>query len=280
MAIPFQISNPSGDLIRGNLHLPESSNGRKHPVVVICHGFTGFKDWGFYPFLANSLAKAGIAAVRFNFSHNGIEEDDDVFTRLDLFAKDTTGKQNEDLRAVLDAIGKRNLPHAEHLDPGRIGLYGHSRGTVPVLLEGGKAPNVKALVTWGGIATCMRFSEEERHSWRREGWLPIPNERSGQQMIIDVMVLDEYEAHADEYDLLAAARRLQTPYLVVHGDEDEAVPLDEAMALHDNTPRGFRRLQIIPGGNHNFGAVHPLRRTNEVLNEATRVTLDWYKARL
>lgn len=277
MPVSFQITNPSGDLIRGNLHLPECSNGQKYPVVVICHGFTGFKDWGFYPYLAKTLAQAGIAAVRFNFSHNGIEGDDDVFTRLDLFAKDSTGKQNEDLRAVLDAIQQGSMPQAAHLDPGRIGLYGHSRGTVPVLLVGGKDPQVKVLATWGGIATCMRFSEEERHYWRRERWLPIPNERSGQMMPIDVMVLEEYEAHAAEYDLLAAVRGLQTPYLVVHGDADEAVPLSEAIELHENTPRGFRKLRIIPGGNHNFGAVHPLRRTNEVLNDALQVTLDWFK---
>lgn len=280
MSSPFQITNPSGDLIRGNLHLPGNTNGHRCPVTVICHGFTGFKDWGFYPFLANSLANVGIAAVRFNFSHNGVEEDDDVFTRLDLFARDSTGKQNEDLQAVLDAVGQGSLPHAEHLDPGRVGLYGHSRGTVPVLLVGSRNPDVKALVTWGGISTCMRFSEEERHSWRREGWLPIPNERSGQMMPIDVMVLDEYEAHEQEYDLLAAARRLRVPYLVVHGDEDEAVPLSEAIELHDNTPRGLRCLQIIPGGNHNFGAVYPLRRTNPCLSEALRVTLNWYQTHL
>ncbi len=280
MSIPFQITNPSGDILRGDLHLPPHKKGRKSPLVVICHGFKGFKDWGFYPYLADSIAQSGLAALRFNFSHNGIGEDPETFTRLDLFAKDTFGKQIEDLRTVLDAVEKGILPHGEQLDSGRIGLLGHSRGAVPVLVVGGKEPGVKVLVTWAGISTCDRWNEEVKEAWRREGQLRITNTRTGQEMPVDVIVLEEYEAHASEYDPLAAARGLHIPYLVVHGDEDETVPFSEATALHDNTPRGLRMLRIIPGAGHTFGTVHPMPRTNEALDEAIRVTLDWFHARL
>jgi len=280
MSIPFQLTNPSGDILRGDLHLPPRSKGQKHPLVVICHGFKGFKDWGFYPFLAESISQAGLAAIRFNFSHNGIGEEPEVFSRLDLFAKDSFGKQIEDLRAVLDAVVKGSIPHSERIDPERIGLIGHSRGAVPVLLVGGKTPNVKVLVTWAGISTCDRWSQEVKETWRREGQLMVTNSRTGQEMPVNVSILEEYEAHAGEYDLLAATRGLRIPYLVVHGDEDETVPFEEATALHDNTPRGLRKLQIIPGAGHTFGAVHPLKETPEALQEAIRVTLDWLQTRM
>lgn len=48
------ISNSSGDVIRGNVHLPDNPKGA--PVVILCHGFKGFKDWGFFPITADRLA--------------------------------------------------------------------------------------------------------------------------------------------------------------------------------------------------------------------------------
>ena len=43
--------------------------GEARPAVVICHGFKGFKDWGFFPKLSERLAVAGFTALSFNFFH-------------------------------------------------------------------------------------------------------------------------------------------------------------------------------------------------------------------
>ena len=40
----------------------------KSPVVIFCHGYKGFKDWGAWPLLANTLASKGVAFLKFNFS--------------------------------------------------------------------------------------------------------------------------------------------------------------------------------------------------------------------
>jgi pimeloyl-ACP methyl ester carboxylesterase len=251
-------------------------------VVVICHGFKAFKDWGFYPYLAESISAAGLAVIRFNFSHNGVEDDPETFTRLDLFARNTFGKEIEDLTAVLEAIGAQNLPYADRLDPHRIFLLGHSRGAVSVILvaasqKAGTCPTIRALATWAGISTGERWTEEEKQVWHAAGKIEVMNTRTGQAMPLDVMILEDLEVHAKQYDLQAAVQSLRIPYLVVHGDEDETVPLVEGTFLHDNTPRGLRKLQIIPGAGHTFGAVHPFAGTNETLDEAIRVTIDWFK---
>ena len=72
-AWPFVHTNRYGDPLRGNVHLPEGD--APSPVLVICHGFKGFKDWGMFPFAADVLASRGISVLRFNFSLNGIGED-------------------------------------------------------------------------------------------------------------------------------------------------------------------------------------------------------------
>jgi pimeloyl-ACP methyl ester carboxylesterase len=280
MSIPFEITNPSGDLIRGDLHLPSKKGGKPVPVAVICHGFKGFKDWGFFPYLAESLAHAGFAAVRFNFSHNGVSTDFDNFTCLEKFSVNTIGKEIEDLRAVLAAIAAGKLPEPGRLDPTRLALLAHSRGSASTLLVGPKEKQVKVLATWAGLSTLDRWPDAVKEEWRRTGEVVILNTRTSQEMPMKVSILEEFEAHREDYDILKAVRNLEIPYLVIHGDEDETVPFEEGSLLHDNTPRGLRRFQIVPGAGHSFGAVHPFVGTTPDLEEAIRVTLDWFQARV
>jgi len=44
---------------------------RPKPIVIFCHGYKGFKDWGAWDLVAKSFANAGFFFLKFNFSHNG-----------------------------------------------------------------------------------------------------------------------------------------------------------------------------------------------------------------
>ena len=83
----FTLTNDSNEYIRGDLRYREDS--RNVPAVIICHGFNGFKDWGFFPLLGETLANSGYAAITFNFSRNGIGSDPEVFTEPEKFALNT-----------------------------------------------------------------------------------------------------------------------------------------------------------------------------------------------
>jgi len=280
MSTPFALHNPSGDLIRGDIHLLEKENATPAPVVVICHGFKGFKDWGFFPYLAQRLAEAEFGAVRFNFSHNGVGEDLQNFTELDKFAVNTIGKEMEDLESVLDALRVGRLPGSDRMDASRIALLGHSRGVATAILVGSGYPGVRTLIAWAGISSVDRYPAPVKEGWRNVGKLPIINARTGQEMPLAVSVLEDLEINREKYDILKAVAGLEIPFLVVHGDEDETVPLSEGSLLHDSTPRGLRGLQLIPGGGHAFGAVHPFAGPTPELKEAVRVTLEWLSTRL
>jgi dienelactone hydrolase len=279
MQQPVEIAH-SGVIIRGNLHLPDRRGSRPAPLVVLCHGFKGFKDWGFIPFLADSLAQAGLAALRFNFSHNGVEGDSDTFSRLDKFAVNTISREIEDLKAVLAYTAEGKLPDASQVDSSRVGLWGHSRGAASVLLVGSVDPRIKVLATWAGISTVERWPDEVVREWRQNRRILITNTRTHQEMPLDISVLEDLESHREEYNLLRAVSGLKIPYLVVHGDEDETVPFCEGTLLHDATPRGIRKLQIIPGAGHSFGASHPFTGPAEELDEAIHVTVDWFLTRV
>ena len=105
---PFELDDAPYGPLRGDVYLPPDARGT--PVVVACHGFKGFKDWGFWPETARTFCEAGIGFVAFNFSGSGIGEDPEAFTELDRFEANTIGRELEDLGRVLDAVTRRSIP--------------------------------------------------------------------------------------------------------------------------------------------------------------------------
>src|SRR5262245_57786427 len=123
--VAFEIRNRDALPLRGDVRWADPPGAR--PVVVVCHGFKGFKNWGFFPWLGAQIAAAGYLCVCFNFSGSGIGPDMETFTELDRFAADTVSKQIDDLGTILDAVD-RGAVGGGCADPQRIAVLGHSRG--------------------------------------------------------------------------------------------------------------------------------------------------------
>jgi dienelactone hydrolase len=225
------------------------------PVVVILHGFKGFKDWGMFPPTARKLAERGLATVAMNASRNGVAEKLEEFTDLEGFARNTPAREVGDVRRVVDAVAAGEL--GGQLDAGQIGLLGHSRGGGVVVLAASRDERVKAVVTWASISTFYRYTERAMAEWRKKGRMDVPNARTGQVLWLDRSVLEDLEARREEYDLKAACRRLTVPLLCVHGECDEAVGVEDSKRLVEWAESKEKRLVVIPGTGHTFGAAHP-----------------------
>jgi pimeloyl-ACP methyl ester carboxylesterase len=255
----FTLTSEEGLPIHGHLDLP------RHPraLVLVVHGFKGFKDWGFFPWLADYLCKERFAVCRFNMSRSGIGENPEVFDRLDLFADDTYSVQLADLRTVVQYVHERfQLP---------IFLLGHSRGGGVSLLGASAVPLLRGVVTWSAISNVdRRWDAATKAHWRREGFLDAVNTRTGQNMRLSTRVLDDYEQNPARFDILAATRRLDVPLLVVHGARDESVPVQESAeiaAQHVDSSR-----LVIATAGHTYNAIHPLVHVPKELTLAATVT--------
>ncbi len=274
----FTIPSALGEPIRGDIRYLES--GTSIPVVVICHGFKGFKDWGFHPYLGTRLAQAGFAALHFNFSRNGVGEDLQEFTELDRFQRNTSSIELSDLETILSALMRslREVP----LDPSRIGLMGHSRGGGLAILAAASHPAVRALVTWASVSTFDRFTDENAVKlWRLVGYLETLNSRTGQMMPMGIEFLDDLRANKEKLDILAAASRLQCPFRLIHGTADESVSFLEAGAIRGHA-KGTAPVELVPieGAGHTFGAAHPWAGTTEHLEAAIDATIGWFSKHL
>ena len=274
---PFRIDDAPHGPLCGDIYLPASARGV--PVVLACHGFKGFKDWGFWPETGRRLAAAGIALVTFNFSGSGIGEDPQVFTELDRFEANTIGKELDDLGRVLEAVTRREVPLGA-ADVRKLGLLGHSRGGGIALLRASRDPRVQALVTWSAVSTFRRYDDATRALWRKRGHVEVANARTGQIFRMGVGFLDDLESHGEAYDPVSAARRLAHPYLIVHGTRDESVPVDEANRLAKVADPGLSRLMLVEGAGHTFGAAHPFAGSTPELDRVLTRTTAWFAENL
>lgn len=257
----FTIDSAEGLPIRGVIESAREPEG----LVFLLHGFKGFKDWGFFPWLSSSLAEAGLAVCRFDFSRNGVSEGSDVFDRLDLFENDTYSIQLSDLARVVEHVTSQ-----EHQRDLPVSLLGYSRGAAIALLGSERVANLRTVVTWSGISSLDRWDEATVELWTRNGYSTVINARTKQEMRISRAMYDDYVANAERLNVLAAVRRLTVPLLVVHGDRDETVDVSEATKIA-NAARDASLL-VIGGGSHSFCAIHPLITVPLQLSVATEVT--------
>jgi len=258
----------------GPIHVDVRAAGRDmpRPAVVIVHGFKGFKDWGMFPPLSDRLARAGFVAVSFNLSGAGVDRAGN-FVFPERFGHDTFSIEIEDLQSVINALTAGSL---EAAPPSSIGLLGHSRGGGVAVLETARDDRIAALVTWAAVSTVHRWPAEVVAEWRKAGRHDVVNSRTGDVLPLYTDVLDDNETNAERLDILGAAGRITVPWLLVHGEDDEAVALEEGQRLVAVVRHPASRHEWIAGGAHTFGARHPWAGTTPELERAFAASVAWF----
>lgn len=256
---------------------PHHVAGRSRPCVVVVHGFKGFAHWGFFPELARRLTQAGFLAVRMNTSGSGIGNDPLVMDDEQGFAANTVSRQVEDLEHLRSWIAAGGVPDAD-LD--RLGLVGHSMGGGVGLVHAARHGGWRAIVTWAAVSRFVRVSPQDLERWRAEGELVFVNARTGQEQRLGIGWVEDVERAGEALDPVRACSRLTTPTLLVHGTDDESVPLAEGRALARAIPSGVGRLVAVEGAGHTFGAVHPLLSVPSALEDVLGHTLGHFEHHL
>lgn len=265
----FEIPCKDGLFIRGERYAAEKSIG----TVFVCHGFKGFAHWGFFPYVAQSLAASGLDAIAFDFSGSGIGPDRESFTQPEAFAANTFSRELEDLDNLVDY--SRRMGWIEWRQ--KFGMFGHSRGGgTSILYSAVDGADVNALVTWAAISHIQRWEPSDALEWRKRGFREIVNSRTGETLLLGTDLLDEVEMHgATKVNIQAAAAKVKAPWLIVHGTADETVPHTEGERLHVLSPN-TSTLRLIEGEGHSFGATHPLAEVPRSLEQIVQETVRFF----
>lgn len=230
----------------------------KKPIVVFCHGFKGFKDWGTFDLVANAFAQAGFVFLKFNFSYNGTSvEQPTEFVDLEAFGNNNFLIELDDLKVVLDTLENNLLPIPHHLlDFSQLSLVGHSRGGGVAILKAAEDDRVKKLVTWASVSEFGKhWKKELMEEIEKNGVIYVPNARTGQQMPIYWQLYQTFFDNQVRLHIATRFEELTIPSLIVHGTADDVVPFASATQLV--SLNSHATLLSIENGNHVFGGKHP-----------------------
>lgn len=252
----WELNGADNEPILGDVHMPTSD---PRGVCVLVHGFLGYKNYGMIPYLARQLAQAGFITHKYNASHSGVTRDFERFERPEVFGRDTWNKQVFDLRRVLQAIADGTIAGA---DKPRV-VVGHSRGGVATLLMAGRdalegRPAPEGIVTIASPADTCRRSEEER-ALIRDGRMEVVSNRTGQTLRVSPAWLTEQEDDPEAHDVLALARGITCPILIVQGTADTTVEVRESERLEEAL-QGKCQVEriLVPGADHVFCTPNPM----------------------
>jgi dienelactone hydrolase len=235
------------------LDLYTAKNNKRAPMVIFCHGFKGFKDWGGWDKVAQIFANAGMHFIKFNFSHNGTTpENPTSFTDLDAFGKNTFSKELEDLDAVINWYLSRD----EFNFNGDLFIIGHSRGGGIAILKAAQDDRVKKVATWASVSDLgYAWNEELVERWKTNEIIYAENKRTGQLMPLYYSLYEDFISNKSRLDIETAVKKLSKPMIAIHGTEDESVSFEAALQIKKwNTAV---KLDLIPQANHVFGMKHP-----------------------
>ncbi|MEK7681521.1 MAG: alpha/beta hydrolase [Chloroflexota bacterium] len=252
--------NLRGQTLAGILDKPDAPTGRR-PAVVLCHGFTGFKEVKYLVRLAQALRDAGFVCLRFDYA-DGVGDSDGSCEDMLL------------THQIEDTFAAVNFMEADpDVDGQRIGLAGHSMGGVACIAVAASDTRVKALMTIAAPAhpdLQHLFAAARAHGepdmvkrWKRQGFADIPLYPKG-HVRVRYNFLEDFR----KYDATEIIRQVRVPALFVQGARDNVVPPRNAQALYDNAG-GPRKLELVPGAEHLF-------LDNASIQHMVRAGVEWF----
>jgi uncharacterized protein len=276
MSKDFILTTEKQDTLRITAYGVE--NLRLSPCLIFVHGFKGFKDWGFGPYTGNYFSSKGYFVLSFNFSHNGVGESLTEFDEMDRFAENTFSLELDELSQIISAYFNGFFGGTSN---NRLGLIGHSRGGGISILTANQNSKVNAVAVWSSVLTFDRYSGRQKEQWRKKGVFEVMNSRTKQIMKLNLSLLEDLENNKEGIlNIEKAVREMKKPFLIVHGEQDLAVPVKEAEKMYGLADKELTELFLVPGTGHTFDIKHPFDGTNEKFESILEKTYKFFNQNL
>ncbi|WP_299782068.1 alpha/beta fold hydrolase [uncultured Formosa sp.] len=234
-----------------------TENNTPKPIIIFCHGYKGFKDWGAWNQMAETFADAGFFFIKFNFSHNGGTPEQPIdFPDLDAFGNNNYSIELDDLKSVIDWI-TLHPDYSNEADLKNINLFGHSRAGGIVTIKAEEDSRISRVISLAGVSDYAKrmSSGKALEQWKVNGVEYVVNGRTKQNMPHYYQYFEDFKNNEDRLTIKRAVSQLKIPHLIIHGSADTSVLIEEAYNLHQWNPNS--ELKIIDGANHVFETSHP-----------------------
>lgn len=235
-SITFKCNNL---LLKGVLHLPETENP---PLVAGSHGLEGSKDSAKQITLSRLLPENGISFFRFD--HRGCGQSQGYFTE-----ETSIEKRAQDLVAAIQHLKKLGRTS------GGTALFGSSLGGATCIKAWDEVENIGLKLS--GAVICA--SPVQSRTIRAIPTLEDKNRSA--------LPMDFFTRNLD-FDLEKEAKSANH-ILILHGDKDEVVPVQNAFTIYENACSP-KKLFILENADHRFS--RPEHR-----DVFEKKSVDWFK---
>jgi pimeloyl-ACP methyl ester carboxylesterase len=217
-----EIRNRDGESIDYSFH----PGSRADVLVILAHGLTGDKDRPLLVALADGLSEIGWPCLRISYTGNGAYEG--------RFEDSCLTKNVADLQAVLDMVP----------DDASAVYAGHSMGGAAGVLAAARDIRICGLVSLAGMTHTADFVRREFGDVTPdEGCMWEEKEFPLSRKFVDDLT------HIG--DTLSAAEAVTQPWLFIHGDADDLVPVQDGRDAYEAATCEKEWFEI-PGGGHSF----------------------------
>lgn len=234
----------------------EPASPGPHPLVILLHGYTGWKEERHIETLASELALAGIAAIRFDAPGSGGSEG----TWAEHY------RVTNYLDDVLDVIAfaKANLS----IDPARIAIWGHSLGGMVAILAAIRHPELLLAISGSEPASRDKILKPEQEAeLRATGQFTHHSKRFG-----DIHFPQAFYDDRNSFNVVAEVADLKLPLLLISGDNDTNVSPKSIKRLFEAAPEP-KQLKEYPTD-------HFYKKDPEMLKRITTDTVEFFKDNL
>jgi dienelactone hydrolase len=243
----FKIDLGGGVAINGEVKTADDSIPK--PVLLISHGFRGFKDWGFWPYVSSWFAENGFYVVIFDFSRISVKNGD--FDEAAQHAAFTVSRELSDLDTLLLHIKHKQLPIAELADTTQIAVLGHSRAGSSNIVFASEHSEIGAVVALNASAN-------------------LAPQGDGLQ---EVFIRADLEQDPERFNIIQKLASYSGSALIIQGEHDAERLLVGNKALQAAAPQ--QTFVSIPDADHTFGVSHPFSSITPSLAEALNVSLSF-----
>ncbi len=220
-------------------------------LIIVGHGVTGDKDREWAVGLCEALEAEGYNSLRMSFSGNGKSDG--------KFADSTITKEVKDLKAVVNA--------AENAGYHRIAYVGHSMGGAVGVLAASRDDRIELLVSLAGMVETADFVKREFGDQKPGAGFMWPEDK-GEEFPLSKAFVDDLESIKN---ILPKCEKIEVPFLVVHGDKDDVVPVDEGYALYQGAFEP-KEIVVLEGVDHVF--------SGDGLPKMTEAVVSWFKGQM